>query len=178
MRTFNTHSPSNFQIYSTVLSTIVTMLYIIFPALIYLQFCTFDHIHPFHCPHSHLWPLPICSLSLWVWDLFICLEIPLINAWQNHCLLSSIEETETSSQYPAAEGVGSTWLEEILTCSLTSSLPHLLAQRCSPQQPPTPKWCLPLNGNVLGFVSRGGVIYRGVSLQLCGFGYFCLIIFH
>ena len=37
MRTFKTYSLLNFQIYNTVLLTIVTMLYITSPELIYLK---------------------------------------------------------------------------------------------------------------------------------------------
>ena len=50
MRTFKIYSLSNFQIYSRVLVTIVTMLYVTSPVLIYSynwKFFPFDHLHPF-----------------------------------------------------------------------------------------------------------------------------------
>ena len=64
MRTFKICSLSKLQIYNTVLLTIVTMLYIPSPGLIYFitKFVPFDHLHPIPpTPTPCLWQPPICS---------------------------------------------------------------------------------------------------------------------
>ena len=68
MRTFKMYSLSDFQIYNTVLLTVVTMLYIYIPRG-YLSYdwklLPFDHLHPFPSPLTPcLWQLPISSLFL------------------------------------------------------------------------------------------------------------------
>ena len=57
MTTFKIYSLSSFQVYNTLLLTIVTMLYVTTPGLIYLyKFVPFDHLHhilPSLAPGNH-----------------------------------------------------------------------------------------------------------------------------
>ena len=74
MRIFKIHSFSNIQICNTVLLTIVTMLYIASPRLVYFitGYCYLWFPFPF-CPHPTLWlwQSPICCLYQWALDFFV-----------------------------------------------------------------------------------------------------------
>ena len=66
LRIFKIYSGSNFQIYSIVLLTMVTMLSITSPELIYIITESLHISTPFiHFAHPHFWQPPVCSL--WVW---------------------------------------------------------------------------------------------------------------
>ena len=63
IRTFKVHSLSNFQIYNTVLLTIITMLHIIAPGLTYFTTGSLSLLTPItHFIHPHALPLAVISL--------------------------------------------------------------------------------------------------------------------
>ena len=75
MRTFKFYSLSNFQIYTTVLVSIVTIVYIISPALITYLFYNWEFI-PFDVPH-HCVCVCVClyvSVCVCMW-VYVCLPL-------------------------------------------------------------------------------------------------------
>ena len=86
LRTFMINSDSNFQICSTILLTVVSMLYIRSPWLLCFitgSLCLCDSLHPF-CPSPtpSLWQPAVCShiteLSFFV-CLFVCFSYSTLN---------------------------------------------------------------------------------------------------
>ena len=91
--TFKIYSLSNFQIYTAVFLTIITVLYITSPALIHLiigslyPLTAFTHFPYPYPPPPHLWQPLICSLFLslvfldptskWDHTVFLCLTFSL-----------------------------------------------------------------------------------------------------
>ena len=69
-RDFKIYSFSNFQVYSTVLLTVITMLHMTSPELMYLLIVSFYLLITFsHFPH--LWKPPIGSLYAWIIIIFL-----------------------------------------------------------------------------------------------------------
>ena len=121
MKTFKIYSFSNFQIYNTVLLTVVTMLYIISPQT-YLsynwKFVPFDHLHPMS-PLLRLWKPLIWSLFLWVCFFHISHISEILQY-----LSFSVWKVKLQFQYKPNQ-VYALWLGKLLSVLLFSSIKWL-----------------------------------------------------
>ena len=127
MRTFKIHSLSNFQICNTLLLTIVTMLYVTPPWLIYYwKFGPFESLLLFG-PHPHSLPLAATS----VFSVPVCL-MKLMSSRQIPLTMNPKLATVHPWDWRAHEGLSSHWLllkwTQYLQALFTGKWTHLVSK--------------------------------------------------
>ena len=124
LRTFKIYSLNKFQYsYNTASITIVTMLYLTFPELIYKwKFSAFDHLSAFKphpSPPACFWQPPVCSLYLWVWS-FVLFCFVLDSTYKRTRTVFAFLWLISLSMVPSKSihdvGISFLWLKNVPVC--------------------------------------------------------------